>query len=733
MKVKSKNKKRNCLVDGGPFNIGAVGNTLLASGLFNQNFNPNQETDTLQDRIDNSGMGASGQNPLTRGIDDALGLSKKALINDINQYGNQAMSGNSIEDVLTNYQNNTPLRESTYDPSTNMGGEFADTLSAVGQGAAMGSSFGLMGAAIGGGVGLVSNVFSKLSAIDRRDDVNNAVRQANEQRFNRLNQLAEKVNKNNAYNMMSSYFANGGQIGEQQAPGLTFINNGGTHEQNPLGGVPQGVDPQGTPNLVEEGEVKTNNNYVFSNRNKPTTELLKEVGLPHNLKTLTFADIAKLISKESSERPNDPISKKGLETQLAKLKQAQEMYNQQEFENRMQNDPEFREQVLAQQQAQVQQQQIQQQAPQQQMMPQQQIPEQQTFANGGNLFLYGAQMDGRKKNGLYNDFNDPIILDPIPTNNTTPNAYNKYVNSFGQIIPNTNIGKDFNYYQEPVYNIDDTPQSTVLFNSDDKSIPESDKKSFGINPTDLRYAPAVANVGILGKLLADTPDYSNANALINMQAGKVSATPLRDYMTYKPSDTNYLLNQLHQQQAASRNSLANASGGNRATYLASALGSDYNYGINAGNVAKQTQEYNDAQKRMVFDFNRATNQYNAQSKLQADLANASAQAEMNRLNSQGYLTKQQIADSYNQDIASAISGVAENLGTIGTNEFNLNMANSMTKYAVNRDGVITYETPAETAAKEIAAIEAAKTNTGANGGQLKTTKIKINKGLTYEF
>ena len=97
-------------------------------------------------------MGASGQNPLTRGIDDALGLSKKALINDIDQYGNQAMSGNSIEDVLTNYQNSTPLRESTYDPSTNMGGEFADTLSAVGQGAAMGSSFGLIGASLGSGV-----------------------------------------------------------------------------------------------------------------------------------------------------------------------------------------------------------------------------------------------------------------------------------------------------------------------------------------------------------------------------------------------------------------------------------------------------------------------------------------------------------------------------------------------------------------------------------------------------
>ena len=45
----------------------------------------------------------------------------------------------------------------------------------------------------------------------------------------------------------------------------------GTTKEIPNGGVPQGVDPQGNPNMVE-GEVKDIENYVFSvsARNKPT-------------------------------------------------------------------------------------------------------------------------------------------------------------------------------------------------------------------------------------------------------------------------------------------------------------------------------------------------------------------------------------------------------------------------------------------------------------------------------
>ena len=45
---------------------------------------------------------------------------------------------------------------------------------------------------------------------------------------------------------------------------VTMFENGGTHEQNSLGGIPQGMGANGKPNLVEEGETKFED-YIFSN------------------------------------------------------------------------------------------------------------------------------------------------------------------------------------------------------------------------------------------------------------------------------------------------------------------------------------------------------------------------------------------------------------------------------------------------------------------------------------
>lgn len=105
--------------------------------------------------------------------------------------------------------------------------------------------------------------------------------------------------------------------------GVILINNGGTHEQNPYEGVPIGIAPDGQPNLVEEGEV-IYNDYVFSNRLHPTDKEIKESKLPKKYKGYTFALIAEDMSKESAERPNDPISKRGLEDSLGKLAMIQE-------------------------------------------------------------------------------------------------------------------------------------------------------------------------------------------------------------------------------------------------------------------------------------------------------------------------------------------------------------------------------------------------------------------------
>lgn len=105
-------------------------------------------------------------------------------------------------------------------------------------------------------------------------------------------------------------------------------------------GVQMGMDAQGVPNLVEEGEVIFND-YVFSNRMRVPKAVRSKYKL-RDSKGITFADAAKKIAKESEERPNDPISQRGLNVMLGELASIQE---DERFKNQM-KDPEFRQQAM---------------------------------------------------------------------------------------------------------------------------------------------------------------------------------------------------------------------------------------------------------------------------------------------------------------------------------------------------------------------------------------------------
>lgn len=115
-----------------------------------------------------------------------------------------------------------------------------------------------------------------------------------------------------------SYGGSTNKLGGDFTNNVTFINEGGTHEQNPFEGVPFGVDNEGTPNLVEEGEVIWND-YVFSNRLTPTKKMLESMGFPEKYKDYSFALIAEELQKESAERPNDLISQRGLQDSMQRL------------------------------------------------------------------------------------------------------------------------------------------------------------------------------------------------------------------------------------------------------------------------------------------------------------------------------------------------------------------------------------------------------------------------------
>lgn len=201
-------------------------------------------------------------------------------------------------------------------------------------------------------------------------------------------------------------FALGGDIqahGGDFSTGLTHIDEGGTHEENPNEGVQSGVDPEGVPNLVEEGEAIWND-YVFSNRIEVPEEVKKHLKV-HG-KDLTFADAAKKLEKEISERPNDPISKAGFNASMEYLENAQEevkakmeaekakeafnalppeeqvaVMQQAAQQEQMSQEQAIQEQAMAEQAAAQQQPtpeemaMMQQQVPQEQMMAQQMIPQ----------------------------------------------------------------------------------------------------------------------------------------------------------------------------------------------------------------------------------------------------------------------------------------------------------------------------------------------------------------------
>lgn len=101
--------------------------------------------------------------------------------------------------------------------------------------------------------------------------------------------------------------------------GVTFIDEGGSHEENPYQGIQIGVDPEGAPNLVEQGEV-VYDDYVFSDRMEIPDDIRKE----YKLRGKTFAKAAKSAQRESEERPNDPLSNRGLQAAMERIATAQE-------------------------------------------------------------------------------------------------------------------------------------------------------------------------------------------------------------------------------------------------------------------------------------------------------------------------------------------------------------------------------------------------------------------------
>lgn len=361
--------------------------------------------------------------------------------------------------------------------------------------------------------------------------------------------------------------------------GVTIIGNGGTHEQNPNEGVQMGVDPQGIPNLVEEGEVIWND-YVFSNRLTVPDDVKEKYKLRGN-KELTFADAAKQMQKESEERPNDPISKRGLESAMLRLQQAQETTRV------MKNDN--------------------------------------IYDDGGFIPMGDLGMV---------DYN---LVEPL----ATPKINGLKIN-----------------YEAPILEEDDY----------------SNRRGF--KKTDLRYAPVLGSAIGLGQNLFSKPDYTSANTILEAanQVGNytpVEYTPIGNYLQYRPFDRNFYLNKLSAQAGATRRAIMNTISPSRNAAL---LAADYNAQGRLGDLARQAEEYNLAQRQAVEAFNRGTNQANAEMGLKAAMANqeAALKAGSSRLSgvAQAMAVRDAVDARRGASMSTNLTNLFDSLGNIGIDEMN---------------------------------------------------------------
>ena len=550
----------------------------------------------------------------------------------------------------------------------------------------LGQTIGVLGA------GTIGEFAGNSLAKDMAAKYNAAGQIAEQRQLNTFNNQAANINNQNYKNLWlnsaafgGNLFDTGGNMDSIFSNGVTEVNAGGTHEQNPLEGVPMGVDSQGTPNLVEEGEV-IRNDYVYSNRLHPTEEMLKSVGLPTKYKKYTYAKIAEELSKESKERPNDPISLAGIDANFEKLKAIHEqsrMEAQEKVEKNMFPDGGELSPVTV-------------------IAQGKQMPainpfkdrSQEAFNRRMNAF---KEYYSKKEPFVFPHGTDDLDEDPLKLNSVTVTVDKKQMPTFNSSASYSD--KSISAFNQKMDNFRKEYTSKEPFRFLEE--PEDSEKNENVNTNDnyatwMRYAPilgtgAVALSDALG--LTNQPDYSPAEAALMAarNQGRVRFNPIGDYVERNPLDRNYYLTQLANQNLAAQRAANNAA--NRYQANAMNLASMYNAGEGIGKTLMQMDQYNAQDAMKAAEFNRGTNQYNSEGSMKEQLANRDLDAKR----MEGILTAARLRADEKQRAAAARSAnlttFLDNLGALGQENMAFNMVrnNKSEYYGINRDGSLYYK------------------------------------------
>ena len=605
---------------------------------------------------------------------------------------------------------------------TNVAGQ---ALSGLAKGAQAGSAFGPIGMAIGAGVGYWSQGLSSLFGNKAKK---RAAQKAEEQWHQNIEAKDRQFNFQDTRTSMANFAANGGNLyggGGEMLSELTEFNAGGTHEQNPNGGVMQGTGANGKPNLVEQGETK-HKDYIFSDRLTIDDILTKANGLPSILNGKTFAKASKVLNKEAKERPNDPISKNATKANMAKLTQAQESLKQS-----MNPQPENTDaNLLA-----------------------------QGFACGGHVNKYDKGGFWGISNGEYTDsyknatnaiYNNPEMIKKI--SGELPQVTDR--ESFMKLARDKNVGDVHNWVKGieksttslPIHTVsyrskgmgdvrvntrqlvdlqkeqfdrrlaetnnDSTSAYYKMIDRDLPSVSPVDKKgtpnellnilktrsspsakSFGVkgysNGGDLfngnsfadggdfsRYAPVAANIGLGIADMFEKPEV--------VKYGRVSPEMITSRMDYQPIDTEWMANKMKGQSAGLRENIANSSGGNRAIAMAGLSGINRQSQEALGEQYLKASDVNYGRKNQALQFNAGIEAQNVASRNAADAQNLQLQMQEDDMNARNRAAKRAAARN-------AIIQAAQGLGDIGRENWAGKTGETMTGYKTSGTGNTTYK------------------------------------------
>lgn len=531
---------------------------------------------------------------------------------------------------------------------------------------------------------------------------------------------------------MSDFNTHGGYF----SPDNYFrVDTGGSHEENPNGGVQVGVDEQGVPNMLEEGE-PVYNDFVYSDNISADKEMIEKHNLPTKYIGKLYSKIADDFVDEAEERPNDPISNNGLNAMLVRLAEAQEeqkqIVEQKEIEDEIANlSPE----ELAELEAMMSQSEQTQEpvTPEQVMMPQESAAQEAPMMQGvpGVLpYALGGPMNKFAGGGTWDEY-DPSSMTPeeyaringlslpvesvsnnmtheeaeriagrsLPMNVTVPDVevqpfdFNQTLR-MGFIQPATAIStKDALVMPGVTEPTIDRTRYDAMQRAAQLNAEEQDQRA-AVRPTWPMYAGAVGN-GLMALQTAFTPAdrYTLPRYNPALPYGELSL----QREVYNPADQNMLTQSILANNAAAYRSLRNSGVG--PSTAAAIVAADNNATQNMGQGFLQTWDANNQRRNAVIAANNQATGQESQFDYGVNQARTNILNDAAMRNIQNDLLLQRLNNQAESEKYAALSqnlnAALTDLSNIGRTNFAANQVNSNTAlyWDTLPDGTVVYRRP----------------------------------------